>query len=90
MKSSSAAPDVVWMSRFRAATEAWLRSIRSVTIAGSVSIGVGGVAARGRPHGALVRQRRDEFAAVENRLQCVPDQRIPFPEDIQEGRAARR
>ena len=31
-------PGTVWMSRLRAATETWLRSISSVTIAGSVSI----------------------------------------------------
>ena len=49
MKSSSAGPDFVRMSRFKAATEAWLLSIRSVTIAGSVSIGAGGSPAGGAP-----------------------------------------
>ena len=41
MKSSSASPDFVAMSRSAAATDAWLRSISSVTMAGSVSIGAG-------------------------------------------------
>ena len=41
MKSSSADPDFVRMSRFKAAIEAWLRPISSATIAGSVSIGSG-------------------------------------------------
>ncbi len=40
MKSSSAEPDFVRMSRSNAAMEAWLRSTSSVTMAGSVSIGV--------------------------------------------------
>ena len=47
MKSSSADPDLVRMSRFRAATEAWLRSISSATMAGSVSIGAGGAGGAG-------------------------------------------
>ena len=50
MSSTSADPDVVWISRFKAAIDAWLRAISSVTIAGSVSIGAGalpGGAARG-------------------------------------------
>src|SRR6185436_2816443 len=41
MKSSSASPDFVRMSRFEAAIDAWLRPISSVTMAGSVSIGAG-------------------------------------------------
>ena len=41
MKSRSADPDFVRMSRFAAAMEAWLRLISSVTMAGSVSIGAG-------------------------------------------------
>ena len=51
MKSSSAVPDFVRMSRFNAAIEAWLRAIRSATMAGSVSIGAG--AAGGAAGGAL-------------------------------------
>ena len=49
MKSSSADPDFVWMSRFKAATEAWLRPISSVTMAGSVSIGSGASAGGAAP-----------------------------------------
>ena len=49
MKSSSADPDFVRMSRFKAATEAWLRPISSVTMAGSVSIGAGAPPAGGPP-----------------------------------------
>ena len=71
MKSSSADPDLVAMSRFNAATDAWLRAMSSVTMAGSVSIGAGappaGVARR-----ALVRAGRDEVAAVDDGLQRVP------------------
>ena len=37
MKSSSAGPDCVRMSRFSAATEAWFFSISSATMAGSVA-----------------------------------------------------
>ena len=90
MKSSSAGPDFVRMSRFRAATDAWLRSISSVTMAGSVSIGAGAPAGAAAPRGALVRERRDEVAAVEDGLQRVPDQRIGLPEQLQEAGAARR
>ena len=56
MKSNSAGPDFVRMSRFRAAMDAWLRSISSVTMAGSVSIGAGAPPAGG-PAGPLVRER---------------------------------
>src|SRR6202451_4520591 len=41
MKSSSASPDFVRMSRSEAAMDAWLRPISSVTMPGSVSIGAG-------------------------------------------------
>ena len=51
MKSSSAGPDFAAMSRFSAAMEAWLRSISSVTMAGSVSIGAGALSA-GVPAGS--------------------------------------
>ena len=84
MKSSSAGPDFVRMSRFSAATDAWLCSISSVTMAGSVSIGAGASPAAA-PAGTLVRERRDEVAAVEDGLQRVPDQRIGLPEDLQEA-----
>ena len=89
MKSNRADPDFVRMSRFKAAMEAWLRPISSVTMAGSVSIGAGAPPAR-RPCGTLVRERRDEVAAVEDGLQRVPDQRIASPHDLQEAGAARR
>ena len=89
MKSSSADPDFVRMSRFKAAMEAWLRSISSATMAGSVSIGAGAPPA-GAPAGTLVRERRDEVAAFEDGLQRVPDQRIGSPQDLQEAGAARR
>jgi hypothetical protein len=49
MKSNSAGPVCARMSRFRAATEAWLRWISSATIAGSVSIGAGAEPAGGPP-----------------------------------------
>ena len=75
MKSSSAGPDFVRMSRFRAAMEAWLRPISSATMAGSVSIGAWRAAGR-RPGGTLVRERPDEVVAFEDGLQRVPDQRI--------------
>ena len=41
MKSSSAGPDFERMSRFKAAIGGLVRSISSVTMAGSVSIGAG-------------------------------------------------
>ena len=40
--------------------------------------------------GTLVRERRDEVAAFEDGLQRVPDQRIGFPDELQEAGAARR
>ena len=89
MKSSSADPDFVRMSRFKAAMEAWLRAISSATMAGSVSIAAA-PATRRRPCGTFVRERRDEVAAVEDGLQRVPDQRIGFPQGSEEARAARR
>src|ERR1039458_8826662 len=88
MKSSSAGPDFVRMSRFNVAMEAWLRSTSSATMAGSVSIGAGGAAARGPPP-ALVREGRDEVAAFEDGLQRVPDQRIGSPQGLQEACATR-
>ena len=47
MKSISTVPDLFWMSCFKAAMEAWLRSINPVTMAGSVSIGAGAPPAGG-------------------------------------------
>ena len=48
-KSNSAGPVNVWMSRRRAAMDAWLRSISSVTMTGSVSIGADAPRAGGQP-----------------------------------------
>jgi len=45
MKSKSADPDIASMSPFNVAMEAWLRSISSATMAGSVSIGAGALSA---------------------------------------------
>ncbi len=47
MKSNSAGPDCARMSRFKLATDASLRSISPVTMAGSVSIGSGGAGGGG-------------------------------------------
>src|SRR5262245_943320 len=38
-----------------------------------------------RPYRTLVRERRDEIAAIKDGLQRVPDQRIAFPHDLQEA-----
>ena len=84
MKSSSADPDFVRMSRFKAAMEAWLRPISSVTMAGSVSIGAG-APLPAAPAGTLVRERRDEVAAFEDGLQRVPDQRVGPPHEPRGG-----
>src|SRR6185436_2994982 len=46
-------------------------------------------AARWYPGGALVRDRKDEVATVEDGLQRVPDQRIGFPQGVEQARAAR-
>ena len=89
MNSSSAEPDFERMSAFRASTDAWLASISSVTMAGSVSIGAGAPPGGG-PAGASSGIDRDEVAALEEVLQRVPDQRIALPHHLQERRAARR
>jgi hypothetical protein len=76
------------MSRFKAAMESWLRPISSATM-GRIGLDLGWRAARRRLAGPLVRERPDEVAAVEDGLQRVPDQRIGFPQDLQEACAAR-
>src|SRR2546423_518679 len=53
MNSSSASPDFVRMSRSEAAMDASLRPIRSVTMAGSVSIGAGAPPTRGPGGGSV-------------------------------------
>ena len=42
-----------------------------------------------RPYGTLVRERRDEIAAIEDGLQRVPDQRIGLPQGLEEACAGR-
>ena len=68
--------------------EAWLRSISSATMAGSVSIGAGAPPA-GVPPGPSSGSGRDEVAAFEDGLQRVPDQRIGSPQGLQEAGATR-
>jgi hypothetical protein len=69
------------MSRFKAAMEAWLRPISSVTMAGSVSIEAA------PPPGGV---HAGPSSGIEDGLQRVPDQRIGFPRELEEGCAARR
>ena len=57
---------------------------------GRIGLDRGGRGASRRPAGTLVRERPDEIAAVEDGLQRVPDQRIGFPEGLQDACAARR
>ena len=79
------------MSRFKAAMEAWLRSISSATMAGSVSIGAGRAANSG-PGGPSSGSGADEAVAFEDGLQRVPDQRIglsPGPPGGRRGPPAR-
>ena len=90
MKSSSAGPDFVRMSRFRAATDAWLRSISSVTMAGSVSIGAGArrrAAARPGPSSGS-----DGMKSPRSRTVCSasPISGSDLPHELQEAGAARR
>ena len=89
MKSSSADPDFVRMSRFRAAMDAWLCSISSVTIAGSVSIGAGAPPAGG-PAGPS--SGSDGMKSPRSRMVCSasPISGSDLPDHLQEARAARR
>ena len=78
MKSNSAEPDFVWMSRSKAAIDAWLRcdqfgDDRRVGLDRSRR-------ARTVARGAIVGERPDEAAAIEDGLQRVPDQRIGSPQ----------
>ena len=77
------------MSRSERAIDAGSRPIRSVTIAGSVSIGAG-APPNGGAGGTLLGERPDEAVAVEHGLQRVPDERIGSPQGLQDGGAARR
>ena len=89
MKSSSAGPDFVRMSRFRAAMDAWLRSISSVTMAGSVSIGAGAPPGGG-PAGPS--SGSDGMKSPRSRTVCSasPISGSDLPEHLQEAGAARR
>ena len=88
MKSNSADPDFVRMSRFNVAIDASLRSISSATTAGSVSIGAGA-----SPVGVLLgpSSGRVGMKSPRSRMFCSasPDQRIASPHDLQEVAAAR-
>src|SRR5947209_8321473 len=87
MKSNSADPDFARMSRFKAAMDAWLRPIRSVTMAGSVSIGACAPPPSARPGPSSGSEGMK--SPREDALQRVPDQRIGFPCELQEAGAAR-
>ena len=54
MKSKSADPDWLWMSRFTAAMEAWLRAMSSAGMAGSVQAATDAGAAAARRVGELI------------------------------------
>src|SRR3970040_40595 len=56
---------------------------------GRIGLDRGWRGARRRPAGTLVRERPDEVVAFEDGLQRVPDQRLGFPQDLQEACAAR-
>jgi len=68
--------------------DAWLRSISSVTMAGSASMGADAPRAGG-PAWTRVRERRDKVAVAEDGLQRVPGQRIGPPHHLHEAGAAR-
>ena len=78
------------MSRFKAAMEA-SAALDQLGDDGRIGLDRGGRAASAasRP-GLVVRERRDEVAAVEDGLQRVADQRIGSPESLQEAGAAGR
>jgi hypothetical protein len=69
MKSNSAVPDFVWMLRFKAAMDAWLRPISSVTMAGSVWIGAGAPPARG-PAGPPSSAGSEGMKSPRSRMVC--------------------
>ena len=89
MKSSSADPDFVRMSRFRAAIEAWVRPISSVTMAGSVSIGAGAPPAGGPPGPS---SGSDGMKSPRSRMVCSasPISGSDLRQGLQEACAARR
>ena len=89
MKSSSADPDFVRMSRFKRG-DGGLAARDQLGDDGRIGFDRGGPSTRRRPCGSFVRERRDEVAAVEDGLERVPDERIGFPQGPEEACAARR
>ena len=89
MKSSSAGPDFVRMSRFAAAIEAWLRAISSATMAGSVSIGSAAPPSGGPPGSS---SGSDGMKSPRSRMVCSasPISGSDFPRTLEEAGAARR
>ena len=88
-KSNSAGPVIVAMSRRRAAMDAWLRSISSVTMAGSVSIGADAPPAGGPPGPASgsdgMKSPRSRTVSSASLISGSAS-----PHDVQEAGAARR
>ena len=87
MKSTNLS-DFVRMVRSKAALDASLPWISSVTMAGSVSIGA--VVLPNSGPGEPCQERPDEAVALEDGLQRVPGQRIGSPQGLQDAGAARR
>ena len=75
MKSNSADPDFVRMSRLQGG-DGSLGALDQLGDDGRIGLDRGGRAASRRLAGTLVRERRDEVAAFDDGLQRVPDQRI--------------
>ncbi len=88
MKSSSAAPDFVSDVALQGG-DGSLVAPDQLGDDGRIGLDRGWRAAGRRLAGTLVRERRDEVAAVEDGLQRVPDQRIGPPQELEEAGAAR-
>ena len=88
MKSSSAGPDFVRMSRFSAAMEA-CAALDQLGDDGRIGLDAGRARRRPAPDLGPRPGGRDEVVAFEDGLQRVPDQRIGSPHDLQEAGAAR-
>ncbi len=78
MKSISATPDSVRMSRLRAATDASFCSMSSVTTAGSVSIGSGGPACCEPPGAASGTEGMNSRAMTVSRASPVSGSPLPI------------
>ena len=89
MKSNSAAPDFVWMSRCELGDRC-LTALDQLGDDGRIGLDRSRRAAEQGPGGALVGQRPDEAVAVEDGLQRVPGQRIGSPRDSRSRRGRRR